>query len=121
MDFITTAAFSKTMTNRVLGREKFASSAGSNEEIHRSAMPVNKARRVEAYKGGKYEKFTGSDGPGPVWTILGILIGVYAVYLSWSCNTKQGVTVIPKIIYGVFAWIFGTLYLILYFFMRRPC
>lgn len=134
MDFIATSAFSNYITRKNLGRERFASSAGSNEEIHRRAMPVDKTRRVEGYKGGKEkyhgkkekyygkkEKFTGGDNPGPISIVLGTLVGIYAVYLSWSCNTKQGVNALAKVIYAIFAWIFGMLYLILYFLFRRPC
>lgn len=120
MDFIATSAFANYTTRKNLGRERFASSAGSNEEIHRRAMPIDKTKRVEGYRGGK-EKFTGEDNPGPISILLGTLVGIYAVYLSWSCNTKQGVDTLAKIIYAIFAWFFGMLYLVLYFLFRRPC
>jgi hypothetical protein len=43
---------------------------------------------------------------------------VYAVYLSWTCNTAAGVNVALKVVYAFFAFIFGFLYLIFYLIFR---
>ena len=43
---------------------------------------------------------------------------VYAVYLSWTCNTAAGVNVALKVLYAFFAFIFGFLYLIFYMIFR---
>ncbi len=45
-------------------------------------------------------------------------IGALAVYLSWSCNTAAGVDTVGKVIYAVFAWIFGFFYLVFYALFR---
>lgn len=50
--------------------------------------------------------------------ILGVLIGVYAAYLSWQCNSKLKYNTFLKAIFAVFAYIFGLVYLILYVVMR---
>lgn len=79
------------------------------------------------------EKFQGSattaPAPAPVpkkqWTAFSIIysiistaVSIYAVYLSWSCNTAADVNVLLKIIYAFFAFIFGFIYLIFYFIFR---
>lgn len=50
--------------------------------------------------------------------VIGLLIGIYAVYLSWSCNTAAGVSTGLKILFAFFAFLFGTLYLIFYLLVR---
>jgi hypothetical protein len=47
-------------------------------------------------------------------SIISFIVGVLAVYLSWNCNTIQGHSVLAKIFYAFFAFLFGTLYLIFY-------
>lgn len=51
-------------------------------------------------------------------TVISFLIGIYAAYLSWTCNTATGVELPLKVIYAIFAYCFGTLYLIYYFLVR---
>ncbi len=50
--------------------------------------------------------------------LFGVAIGALAVYLSWSCNTAAGVDTVGKVIYAVFAWIFGFFYLVFYALFR---
>lgn len=71
---------------------------------------------------------TFSDGSDKKWdtfeiisSVISFLIGVFAAYLSWSCNTIQGYNIFPKIVFAFFAWIFGLFYLILYGLFRSPC
>lgn len=52
---------------------------------------------------------------------FGMLIGILAAYLSWTCNTAQGLGTPEKVIYALFAYLFGGFYLIYYFFVRYPC
>jgi hypothetical protein len=47
-----------------------------------------------------------------------LAVSIYAVYLSWSCNTAAGVNVVLKVVYAFFAFIFGLLYLIFYLIFR---
>lgn len=51
-------------------------------------------------------------------TILGLVIGLYAAYLSWQCNSKVQHNIFLKVIYAIFAFFFGLVYLILYLLMR---
>ena len=51
-------------------------------------------------------------------TILTIVIGSYAAYLSYSCNTKNNVSEIHKIFFAVLSYIFGLIYLLYYFLFR---
>ena len=47
--------------------------------------------------------------------ILSIFISILSVYLSWSRNTMLGESTTMKIVYGFFAAMFGTTYLIFYY------
>lgn len=50
--------------------------------------------------------------------ILGVVIGLYAAYLSWQCNAKLSYNTFLKVIFAIFAYMFGLIYLILYVVMR---
>jgi hypothetical protein len=50
--------------------------------------------------------------------IIGVIIGLYAAYLSWMCNSKVGYHMVFKVIFAVFAYLFGLVYLILYLVMK---
>lgn len=50
--------------------------------------------------------------------VISLLIGGYAAYLSYTCNTKYNIDEPIKIIYSIFAFSFGLLYLI-YFVLFR--
>ena len=52
-------------------------------------------------------------------SLLGLAIMIFCIYLSWTCNTKQGVEVIMKVIYAFFAAFFNIFYLIYYFLVRQ--
>ena len=70
----------------------------------------------------KYEPAIPNTASQKTWNIisiiLSILIGLFAFYLSWSCNTALGYHIIVKVIFGVFAFLFGLVYLILYIIFR---
>ena len=53
-----------------------------------------------------------------VTTLIGLIIGVYAAYLSWECNSAMGMGTPLKVLYAFFAWVFGLLYLIFYVIFR---
>jgi uncharacterized membrane protein len=53
-----------------------------------------------------------------VSALVSISISLYAVYLSWSCNTSLGINTGLKILYAFFAFIFGLLYLLFYLIFR---
>jgi hypothetical protein len=50
--------------------------------------------------------------------IIGLIIGCFCVYLSWKCNTRQGYNTAAKVIFALFAYGFGFLYLIYYSLFR---
>lgn len=58
-----------------------------------------------------------------VGRIIALTIMAYAVYLSWTCNSKvAGMSIFEKLFRAIFAGLFGTLYLIIYFiFWRTEC
>lgn len=59
-----------------------------------------------------------STGSLIIVNIISIIIGIFAAYLSWSCNTAEGVSTGLKILYSFFAFLFGLLYLIYYAIFR---
>ena len=50
--------------------------------------------------------------------IVSLLISLYAVYLSWSCNSALNMSVGLKVLYAFFAFLFGLLYLLFYVIFR---
>lgn len=50
--------------------------------------------------------------------LLSFILSIYAVYLSWTCSTAQNIAVGLKVLYAIFAYIFGFLYLIYYVFVN---
>jgi hypothetical protein len=50
--------------------------------------------------------------------LLMLLINSYAAYLSWECNSGKNYPLAMKIIFSLFAFIFGTLYLLYYVLFR---
>jgi hypothetical protein len=55
---------------------------------------------------------------GIISGIISLMIGAYAAYLSWSCNTLTGTNVFLKVIFAAFAFLFGFIYLIFYLVFR---
>lgn len=55
---------------------------------------------------------------GNIGLILSIIIGAYASFLSYDCNSKKNLPEIQKILFAVLAYIFGLFYLIYYFLFR---
>jgi hypothetical protein len=50
--------------------------------------------------------------------LISLVLGIFAGYLSWTCNTVEGVSTPLKVFYAFFAFLFGPLYLIIYAIMR---
>lgn len=53
-----------------------------------------------------------------VASIISLLIGLYAAYLSWDCNSSYDMSTAAKVLYAVAAFIFGLAYLIFYAIVR---
>jgi len=52
---------------------------------------------------------------GIVSLVVSILIGLFAAYLSWTCHENVIYSSVPaRILFAIFAFLFGTLYLIIY-------
>jgi hypothetical protein len=50
--------------------------------------------------------------------ILMLFINSYAAYLSWDCNTKNNYPLSLKIVFSLFAFMFGSFYLLYYILFR---
>jgi len=50
--------------------------------------------------------------------ILMLLINSYAAYLSWECNSKNNYPLVLKLVFSLFAFMFGTLYILYYILFR---
>lgn len=74
------------------------------------------------YAGYSYDGFTSSSTnasySSSIWVSLmfSLVISVFCIYLSWTCNTVAKVDTPLKVLYAFFAWFFGIFYLIFYFF-----
>jgi len=55
----------------------------------------------------------------PAMNLLALIIAIFAVYLSWSCNTANGETMGMKVLYALFALLFAPFYLIYYLLVRK--
>lgn len=49
--------------------------------------------------------------------LIGVIIGGYSAYLSWTCNTALNASLPVKILWAIVAWFFGLLYLLCYAFV----
>lgn len=56
---------------------------------------------------------------GIIALIVGIFIGIAAMFLSWTCNTAIDYPVWMRSFFAFFAFIFGTSYILLYIIMRH--
>jgi len=84
--------------------------------LYNSVKKGNKKKELLA--DGSSSKATLEEESNPAFMIMELLVGVIAVYLSWTCNTKAGIEVPMKIFYALFAYVFGILYLLYYAFAR---
>jgi len=62
---------------------------------------------------------------GLVFGIVGIVLGIYAGYLCWKCNTVANTDMGLKVIYTAISFVFAIPYLIYYWAIRviigAPC
>ena len=80
---------------------------------------IKKLNNKPTIKDGKIEEFINIDQFSSVGSIISILIGAYAAYLSYTCNSKRFDMSEPtKIIWAVIAYFFGLVYLIYYTLFR---
>jgi hypothetical protein len=51
-------------------------------------------------------------------TLLSIIIGAYASYLSYTCSSRKNIPELHKIFFAIFAYFFGFFYLIYYYLFK---
>lgn len=69
-----------------------------------------------AYEKNK-EGFSSGISPESIsLLVFSLVLSLFGIYLSWSCNTQSNTDTPLKILYAFFAWFFGIFYLIFYFF-----
>ena len=73
----------------------------------------NKKKQIE-----NLDNSQNKGGMNNVGLILSIIIGGYASFLSYECNSKKNIPEVQKILFAILAYIFGLLYLIYYFLFR---
>ena len=66
-----------------------------------------------------HSKFQVLSFGGIIALIIGIFIGIAAMFLSWTCNTAIDYHVWMRTFFAFFAFIFGTSYILLYIIMRH--
>ena len=52
-------------------------------------------------------------------SLVFLIIGIFAAYLSWTCNTKHAISTGSKIFYGFFAFFDNLTYILNYYIFRR--
>jgi len=83
---------------------------------------INEIAKIKKNKSLDKEKFTSDEGYLHIFNMgfmISFIIGVYAAYLSYTCNTKENMDCGMKVIYAILAYIFGLLYLLYYFLFRN--
>ena len=85
------------------------------------AVPKDPAR-AEGIENFETSSDDGSVAASIIGSFISFFIGIYALYLSWSCNTKENVSGIGKVFFAFWAWFFGIFYLLYYWIARsRQC
>ncbi len=50
--------------------------------------------------------------------VLMLLINSYAAYLSWDCNTSKNYPLMLKVVFSLFAFMFGSIYIVYYMLFK---
>jgi len=80
---------------------------------------IKKLNNKPSIKDGKIEEFNiGMDQFSSFGSIISIIIGLYAAFLSYSCNSKHNMSESSKIIWAILAYFFGLIYIIYYSLFR---
>ncbi len=74
--------------------------------------------KILRQKKASRESFNENNGFLGMGGLFSMLIGIWAAYLSWECNTKHNMNIFLKLLWALGAYIFGFIYLIYYFFFR---
>jgi hypothetical protein len=80
---------------------------------------IKKLNNKPTIKDGRIEEFTVSmDQFSSFGSLFSILIGLYAAFLSYSCNSRHNMSESSKIIWAIIAYFFGLIYLVYYALFR---
>jgi hypothetical protein len=80
---------------------------------------IKKSNSKPEIKNGKIEEFNvNMDQFSSLGSIISIIIGIYAAYLSYTCNSKRNMSEALKVFWAIIAYFFGLIYLI-YFTLFR--
>jgi Kef-type K+ transport system membrane component KefB len=78
---------------------------------------LSKLETLDKNNNKKIENFN-SSSVAIGGNIIGLLIGAYAAYLSYECNSRHNMGEPLKIVYALFAFFFGLIYLLYYLLFR---
>lgn len=98
--------------------EYFSNSRFEHFELGPAATPDIKLPSPTVNETKLKQKFNIFSASGLLAFAISILIGGVAFYLSWTCNSALEYNIALKIVFGVFAYIFGLMYILLYIVMR---
>jgi len=76
------------------------------KQLDKNKKKIEKMNETNANKGSN------------IGLVLSIIIGAYASYLSYECNSKNNVPEMQKIVFAILSYIFGLFYLIYYFLFK---
>ena len=79
---------------------------------------IKKLNNKPQIKDGKIEEFINFDQFSSFGSIISILIGAYAAYLSYTCNSKRDMSLPTKVIWAIISYFFGLVYIVYYTFFR---
>ena len=79
-------------------------------------------KQINTYK-NKVEKLNSTAAPEndnmmTIGTILSLIIGLYAAFLSYDCNSKKNIPEVSKIMFAILAYFFGLFYLVYYYLFQ---
>ena len=81
-------------------------------------LVLNQIEKKKRSKLEKLNEMNNTGGVSNVGLIISIIIGGYAAYLSYECNSKLNVPEFQKVLYSILAYLFGLFYLFYYFLFR---
>jgi hypothetical protein len=80
---------------------------------------IKKLNSKPEIKDGKIEEFNERmDQFSSFGSIISIIIGFYAAYLSYTCNSKRNMSESVKVLWAIIAYLFGLIYLVYYVLFR---
>ena len=56
-----------------------------------------------------------------IWNIFWFFVSCAAVYLSWTCNSNTNINIVFRILFAIFAFIFGIIYIICNYIFFQKC